>query len=143
MNVIGFNFTKIASNREQKLGKTSAQINIEFTNIEKESIEFLKDSESLKLSFNCGWTYNEQEKKNAEKKAELAFEGYILLSVEKSESKEILKSWKKKKVPQNIQIPLYNIILKKCTPKAVFLADEINLPPPTPLPKISMNKDAN
>ena len=135
MKVIGFNFTKISSERGKVPEKTSISTNIEFTEIDKEKVELLKDSEPLKVNFKCSWVYSDAEKKET-KFGEIAFEGNIILAAEKEEAKEILKSWKKKKLSPSIQIPLFNLILKKCTPKAAHFADEIALPSPIPLPKI-------
>jgi hypothetical protein len=135
MKVIGFNFTKISSERQSVPEKTSINTNIEFTEVEREKVELLKDSEPLKISFKCSWVYSNAEKKEA-KFGEISFEGNIILAAEKEESKEILKSWKKKKISPTMQIPLFNLILKKCTPRAAHYADEIALPSPIPLPKI-------
>ena len=48
MQVIGFNFTKISAEREDKLERYSLNTNIEFTNLEKEEVELLKDSNAIK-----------------------------------------------------------------------------------------------
>ena len=93
MKVIGFNFTKISSERSQVPQKTTISTNIEFTNVDKEKIEFLKDSEPLKVDFKCSWVYSDAEKKES-KFGEVSFEGNIILAAEKEEAKEILKSWK-------------------------------------------------
>jgi hypothetical protein len=135
MKVIGFNFTKISSERGKIPSKTSISTNIEFTEVDREKVELLKDSEPLRVNFKCSWVYSDAEKKET-KFGDVSFEGNIILAAEKEEAKEILKSWKKKKLSPSMQIPLFNLILKKCTPKAAHFADEIALPSPIPLPKI-------
>lgn len=137
MQVIGFNFTKILTERALQLTNFTLNTNIEFKNLEKEKVELLKDNKAIKLTFKYTVEYsNSEEKKKDEKLAEILFEGHIVFAVSKEEEKDLLKSWKKKRIPQNVQIPLFNLILKKCSPKAVYLADELGLPSPVPLPRI-------
>ena len=81
----------------------------------------------LKISFKFLVEYLETEKKK-DRIADLEFEGTIMLSVDKEESKEITKEWKKKKLPDNLRISLSNLVLKKTAPKALTLQDELNLP---------------
>lgn len=128
MKIIGFNFTKIHGNRSLDF-KPSASINtnIEIIEVEKAQIEVIKDIESLKLSFKFSLIYKEDEKKDS-RQAEISFEGAVLMAVDNSESKEILKSWKKKEVPQLIRPNLFNYILQKCSVKALSLEEDLNLP---------------
>jgi len=44
-------------------------------------------------------------------------------------------------VVPSFQVPLYNLILKKCTPKAVHLQDEIGLPSHVPMPRLTPKKE--
>lgn len=154
MQIIGFNFSKIAASREKDVSRPNIDTHIEFVNLEKTNVDLLKDLESSALDFKCTITYTntpekeeksekenkekseKEEKKEELKKAEIAFEGNIILALSKDESKDIFKSWKEKALPNQFQIPLYNLILRKCTPKAVSIADEIALPSPIPMPKI-------
>ena len=91
--------------------------------------------DALKISFKFSITYTEKDKKD-EKFAEISIEGELILAVPKDESKNILKSWKKKELPAGIQISLFNLIIRKCTPKTVYLAEELSLPLPIQIPKI-------
>ncbi len=135
MQVIGLNFTKILAEKSGSFRKSSINTNIEFTELEKTEFDILKDSEALKISFRYSITFSTSEHKEAED-GKILFEGAITLAVSKEEAKSLKKSWKKKQLPNNIRIPLFNLILRKCTPKAMYLADEIDLPSPVPLPKI-------
>lgn len=143
MRVIGFTFTKILTERNANLfAKPVINTNIEFLNVEKESVEILKDSEPLKVTFKCNWSYSEADKKDKQL-GEIAFQGEIILATEPDLAKEIIKDWKKKKLGTSLQVPMFNLILRKCTPRAASLAEEVNLPSPIPLPKIKpqQNKD--
>lgn len=148
MRVIGFNFTKLSTERYKEFIESSKNINISFKNITKEEVELLKDLDSIRISFEYVLSHFEPEKnqENQEKKenAELAkiiIEGNIVLAVPNADSKEILKQWKNQKLSPNFQVPLYNLIFKKCTPALVYLADSINLPSPVPIQKIQPKQD--
>jgi len=140
MQIVGFNLTKIAIERSPNFKRSPINTSIEFTDIQRETLDLLKDQEALKINFKFGITHGEGDDKNPPKDEAILgqanFEGAIILAVEKDEAKKITKSWKKKKLEQSFQLPLYNFILRKCSPKAVALADDIGLPPHMPIPQI-------
>ncbi|MEK6850274.1 MAG: hypothetical protein AABX85_01730 [Nanoarchaeota archaeon] len=138
MNVLSFNFTKISAERKLPFKHKSIRTNIEFINIEKDEIEMLKDSEVIKISFNFVVDYSESKEKEESKEptGKIIFEGVVILSADKEESKEILEAWKNKKLPETTKAALFNLILKKCSIKALSLEEELNLPYHLPLPNI-------
>lgn len=138
MNVLSFNFTKISAERKPNFKNSSINTNIEFINIEKDEIEMLKDSEVIKISFNFIVDYFESKEKSEKKETsgKIVFEGIVLLSAEKKESKELLEAWKNKELAENTRTALFNLILKKCSIKALSLEEELNLPYHLPLPNI-------
>jgi hypothetical protein len=136
MRVIGFNFTKIYAEKHVQIQEEfSITTNIDIINLEKEKIDVLKaDEEVLKARFKLNIEYLTKEKKE-QKVAEIIFEGEILLLGPEEEIKDILKNWKKKEMPVPFKAPLFNLILKRCTPKAVHFEEELNLPFHIPLPQ--------
>ena len=106
-----------------------------FTNVEREKVELLRDTEAIKTSFKFAIFFKDPEKK-LESQNEVSFEGSILLALEKEEAKEFLKAWKKKEVPKDKVLPLYNFILKKCSVRALQLEEELGLPSHIPFPQI-------
>jgi hypothetical protein len=140
MKIIGFNYTKISAEKAHKIINATVNTNIEFLNVEKESMNLLKDAEPLKITFKYNLTYEGKEKK-PEKQGEIMFEGYIIIAATKDEVKNINKAWKNKEFPISLKIPLFNIILKKCTPKAIYLQDEISLPSHVPVPRLSPKQE--
>ena len=78
----------------------------------------------------------EESSKERNKEGNVLFEGKIILSVNKEELKNITKEWKRKNLPEEVKIPIFNLILRKCTPKAVQLQDEVNLPFHVPMPRV-------
>ncbi|MEK6892836.1 MAG: hypothetical protein AABX07_01405 [Nanoarchaeota archaeon] len=136
MQLIGFNFTKISAEKtpQFKLG-SAINTNIEFTGFEKEKIEILKDADALRVSFKFSISYIEEEKKE-DKNGEILFEGNLVLSATKEESKDMFKSWKKKEFPGQVRLFLFNIILKKCSTKALSLEEDIAIPYHIPMPQL-------
>jgi len=138
MKVIGLNFTKISAAKDENF-KVGPAINtdIEFTNVEEESVSLLKeDSQALKSAFRFSVSYLESEDKKSKKNAEIILEGNIIVSGTKDEAKDVQKAWKKKEIPNSFKVPLFNLILRKCSPKALQLEEELNLPTHIPLPQI-------
>jgi hypothetical protein len=66
--------------------------------------------------------------------ASLKFKGNLVLSVEPNQAKEILKQWKDKKIPEEVRLSMFNIILRKSSLKALQFEEDFNLPPHIPIP---------
>ena len=67
--------------------------------------------------------------------------GEIIYVDEPKNTKEILEYWnKEKKIKNEIMASILNAILSKCNIQALIISQEINLPPPIPMPKVSINK---
>lgn len=142
MKVIGFNTTRIHALKELEIPKSSINTDILFTNIEKEKFEMLKDTEAVKASFRFAIMFRDQDKKDS-KQNEVSFEGSLLLALEKEEAKEFLKAWKKREVPKDKVLPLYNFILRKCSVRALQLEEELGLPSHIPFPQIKNMPPSN
>jgi hypothetical protein len=137
MQVLGFNFTKIQGERSPEFKEDQSEkkvnSNIDFTNVEKETLEAIK-SDILKISFKFDVIYDP-------KIGHLVFEGVIVLKADENETKQILNDWKEKKVPDSLKLPLLNLVLTKCSLKALQMEDELSLPLHIPLPRITSKKD--
>jgi hypothetical protein len=155
MQIIGFNFTKIHAEKSPDFKATGRNYIIEFTNLEREEIDLLKNSEAVNLFFRYNLTYEDQpaekeqkenkgtknnkdkaeetsksEIQNKNKHGEVSFEGRVKITATKPEAEEFEKAWKDKKIPQSSIVPINNFILKRCSIKSVLLHDEIGLPDP-------------
>ena len=137
MRIIGFNFTKISAEKITEKITKKPSMSIEFLELKEDKIDLLKEEKIVKISFKYSLAYGEQEN---DKEGEISFKGDIILSVTKEESRGIAKNWKKKQLPSPMNIILFNLILKRCTPKAVFLEDEVALPIHVPTPKLQQKK---
>ena len=136
MNIIGFALTKISAEKISVF-QTGYEVStdITFTNIEKESIPLLNNLEALKVSFEYIITHAPKDKKS-EALGKILMGGAIVLSANSEEIKKALKDWKKNNIPADFKIGLFNLILKKCTPKAISLEEDIDLPSHVPLPSL-------
>ena len=146
MQLIGFNFSKINAEKIHALSPSpTVNTNIEFTDVVKDELALLKDAEVARIGFRFSVIYHapspkkeskEQEKENPPSDASVIFEGNLLFATPKEKLKELLKHWKKREIPQEIKIPLFNLILHHCTTKALELEEHLSLPPHIPLPQI-------
>lgn len=141
MQIIGFNFNKISASKKENFKPGHINTNIEFVDLEKDKIDILKDLEAVKLTFKLDLDYTESQEKKEDKLAEINFGGNIRLALTKEESKELMKEWKKKKIPAGPRMFLFNYLLKKTAPKALSLQDELTLPSHIPIQQISFKKD--
>ena len=148
MQLIGFNLKKITASKSPDFKRGAINTNIEFSDVVREKMDLLKDTEALKIAFTFSITYTEKEQnQDAEKKSEsnqgeVTFEGDILFSANKEEAKDITKSWKKKQIPEQYRIPMINFILKRCSEKALSLEEDLNLPSHIPFPQIRKQEQA-
>lgn len=136
MRIIGFNLTKILVEKIEKI-EEDVQVtqNIDIKNILEEDIKISKNT-IIKLVFGLKIDYS----KNYGK---IDFEGNILILPEGDDINKLLESWKSKKIPENMRIPIFNFIMNKCNIKALYLEDEIGLPLHIPLPKVSVSNKNN
>lgn len=134
MQIIGFNLSKISTERKEKQqGKLEIKQNINIDDISEDKIS-ISDKDIIKISFTFSVNYSPDF-------AKVELKGQIVLLPEKEELKDILKDWKKKQISEKFRIPLFNFIMSKCNIKALSLEEELNLPLHVPMPRISPKKE--
>ncbi|MBW2981047.1 hypothetical protein KY360_06545 [Candidatus Woesearchaeota archaeon] len=134
MAVIGFNFNKIdVEKKDVGKGKVNISNNVAIKNIEQKGISLGKSKQdALRFTFEFTSKYEP-------KLGSILLGGDVLFLTDASKSKEILDGWKKdKKVPKDIMAGILNTVLAKCNIQALILSQEVNLPPPIPLPKVKV-----
>ncbi|MBI3035639.1 hypothetical protein HYY71_04935 [Candidatus Woesearchaeota archaeon] len=136
--IVGFGFTKLAAERnEAAKGKIDINNNVTIKNVEESSLSFGKNNQDV-LRFIFEFT-----SKYEPNVGSILFEGELLYMEDQKKSKEILSSWKKdKKVPKELMAGMLNTILTKCNVQALILSQEVNLPPPIPMPKVQLQAQA-
>jgi len=123
MKLAAFNFRKISIEKQtEQSEKIEVKANIDITEIVKIKESVIKSKEDL-LAVN--FTYSLDYNPNF---AKIEFKGALVVTIEPSEAKDILKEWEEKKVPAEFKRGVYNIILRKSNIKALSLEDEMGLP---------------
>jgi len=65
--------------------------------------------------------------------AEIIISGDVLVVADNTT--DLVKAWKKdKKLPEDLNLQAVNAVLRRCITKALGLSEDLNLPPPVPLP---------
>ncbi len=135
MQIIGFNFTKISAERFEmpkrgpSVQEKKVTTNIEFSDVQKEKFDLLSE-DVVRVHFSSTISYEP-------KLASISFTGFLVLKLDKKQMAELLKSWKDKKIPPEMNLSLLNLVLQKSTIKALQLEEELNLQPHFGLPRIS------
>ena len=136
MKIIGFNFDKINIEKlSNKIGKLEVKTNIdisEIKDVKSENTLMKEDFIGVQFTFNVNYEPDF---------VKINLSGNVLFAVESKLSKNILKQWKDKKMPEDFRILLFNVILRKANLKALQLEEEMNLPLHVPMP--SLRKQEN
>lgn len=148
MNIIGFGLQKISGERKKDLPPAFAvNNNIEIISMESEDLPQLKGLTTLKVDFQFSVNYTNKEveetksksKKEDNNLASIQFQGTIVLSLEPKQAKQIIKDYNDKTIGEEFKIPLFNLILKKCSLQAAKLEEELDLPIHFTIPQIRKN----
>jgi len=134
--IVGFGFTKLSAERKEAVkGKIDINNNVTIKNIEESDLSLGKNDQNVvRFIFEFSSKYEPSI-------GTILFEGELLYLEDSKKIKEILSSWKKdKKIPKELMASLLNTILTKCNVQALILSQEVNLPPPIPMPKVQMTQ---
>jgi len=138
MQIVGINMKEVRAKRIAEYnGPISVNSNSNISNVDELEIPGVnKKGLSITFEFNCEY---QTEKKNTF--AEIVFNGNILWLVDNPA--DVAKSWKKdRKLPEEVSIATINSIVRKCATRALFLSEELNLPPPIALPFAAKKDDS-
>ena len=132
--IVGFGFTKLSAERiEPAKGKIDINNNVSIKDVVEDNFSLGKDNQNV-IKFKFEFT-----SKYEPSVGTILFEGDLLYMEEPKKAKEILSSWKKdKKIPKELMEGLLNTILTKCNVQALIMSQEVNLPPPIPMPKVQL-----
>ena len=131
MKLLGFKFNKINIEKFTNEAKElKINTNIDISEINKIQTEVFKTNEEL-LGIKFNYTINYEPNF-----AKLEFSGNLLISVDSKANKEVLKKWKDKQIPDDLRIPLFNLIMRKSSIKALEFEEEMDLPYHIPMPTL-------
>lgn len=133
--IVGFGFTKLSAEKgEAAKGKIDINNNVSIKDVQEDNFSLGKDRQQNVLRFTFEFT-----SKYEPNVGNILFEGELLYMEEPKKAKEMLGDWKKnKKLPKEIMAGLLNTILTKCNVQALILSQQVNLPPPIPMPKVQV-----
>lgn len=131
MKIIGFNLTKISAEKlSNKLEGVKINTNIDISDIKEVKSDFFNAKEKiLGIKFTNTINYDPDFSK-------IELSGNILISIDKNTFEQILKDWKKKNIPEDFRLTIFNLILKKSSLKALQLEEELNIPLHMPMPSL-------
>lgn len=135
MTIIGFNFRKI--NAEKTIAASSGKVdianNVSVKNVEETDIPVgAKKQKALKFTYEFATKYEPS-------LGSINIEGDILYLADENSIDKTMKEWKKnKKVDKEILTPILNTILARCSIKGLLISQDLNLPSPMQLPRVSV-----
>ncbi len=131
MKLVGFNFSKISMEKfTDKLENVKIDTKINVSEIKRVETNLLKLKEDVMgIDFNYVISYDPDI-------AKIELNGTVLLAVDSSMRRDLLKKWENKEMPGDFKFTLFNIILRKSNLRAMQLEDEMNLPLHVPLPAL-------
>lgn len=134
MGIIGFNFLKIDVEKKKAItGKVNIKNNVTIKSITEKDINFADDQSGIQFNFEYSSTYEPD-------LGHINLNGEVIYLEKKKKVQEILNNWKKnKKVDKPLMTQILNNVLMKCNIQSLILSQNINLPPPIPLPKVGTN----
>lgn len=93
-----------------------------------------------KNGLSVDFEFKSEYSQKGKKVGEITITGNVLYLDEKG---DVVREWKKdKKLSDDVNIQIINAVLRRCTTKAIVLSEEVNLPPPIPLPVAGKKQDA-
>lgn len=134
MPVVGLSFNKIVIEKLNPVkGKVQVNNNVALKDVEKTDLSIGATKQGA-LKFIFEFTANYEPKI-----ANMTMNGYLTFFEKPEKVKEIVDGWKKdKKIPKDIMSAVLNTVLSRCNVEALIFAREVNLPPPIPLPKVTV-----
>ena len=134
MPVVGLAFDKIVIEKFNPVkGKVQVNNNVALKDVEKTDLSIGSNKQGA-LKFHFEFTANYEPKI-----ANMTMKGFLKFFDKPEKVKEIVDSWKKdKKLPKDIMSSVLNTVLSRCNVEALIFSREVNLPPPIPLPKVTV-----
>ena len=131
MAIIGLTFDSVEAKRDKEQ-RIRAEIKVNsvprINNIKEVTISTIGGKKVLSLDFEFVTNYDP-------KVGEIKIGGSLLYMTD--DNKKLLKLWEKeKKLPEKPSLEVLNYLFRKCLLKVSNIAEDLQLPPPLPMPTI-------
>jgi len=139
MNIVGFNFTKIAAERKRSMsGQVKVNNNVKLKELSEAKIGI---GEGAQQAIRVSFLFVSEYQPNM---ASLSMDGDVLILLAKADADKLMNGWSaKKELPSGVASRLMNHILDRCNIQALLLAKDLNLPSPVPLPRVNVSPKIN
>jgi hypothetical protein len=134
MTIIGFSFRKIVAEKgETTATKVNISNNVSLKKVEEANIPVGKGNQKA-LRFTYEYTTKYEPNTGS-----MLIEGDVLYLAAEDVVEKTVKNWKKtKKVDKEILAPVLNTVLNKCSIKGILLSQDLNLPSPMQMPRVTV-----
>lgn len=131
MSIIGLSFDTVEAKRDKEQ-KVRAEVKVNsvprINDVKEVSISTIGNKKVLSLNFEFATNYDP-------KVGEIKIGGNLLYMTE--DNKKLLKQWQKeKKLPEKPSLEILNYLFRRCLLKVSNIAEDLQLPPPIPMPTI-------
>jgi hypothetical protein len=131
MAIIGLSFNVVEAKRDKEQ-KIKAEIKVNsvprINDIREVTISTLGGKKVLSMDFEFVTTYDPRV-------GEIKIGGDLLYLTE--DNKALLKQWEKeKKIPEKPSLEILNYLFRRCLIKVSNIAEDLQLPPPLPMPTV-------
>jgi len=131
MSIIGLSFNSMEAKRDRDQ-KVRAEIKVNsvprINDVKEVTISTLQGKKVISLDFEFVTTYDP-------KVGEIKIGGDLLYLTD--DNKAMLKQWEKeKKIPEKPSLEILNYLFRRCLIKVSVIAEDLQLPPPLPMPTV-------
>ncbi|NIO21845.1 MAG: hypothetical protein GTN76_14225 [Candidatus Aenigmarchaeota archaeon] len=131
MAVVGLSFNSVEAKRDKEQ-RIRAEIKVNsvprINNVKEVTIASLGNKKVLSMAFEFVTNYDPRV-------GEIKIGGDLLYMTE--DNKKLLKQWEKdKKLPEKPSLEILNYLFRRCLLKVSNIAEDLQLPPPLPMPTI-------
>jgi hypothetical protein len=131
MAIVGLSFNSVEAKRDKEQ-RIRAEIKVNsvprINNVKEVTISTLGNKKVLSMAFEFVTNYDPRV-------GEIKIGGDLLYLTE--DNKKLLKQWEKeKKLPEKPSLEILNYLFRRCLLKVSNIAEDLQLPPPLPMPTI-------
>ena len=135
MTIIGFSFKKISAERTKgiKSAKVNVANNVSLKKVEESEVPGgVGKQKALRFTYEYVTTYEPSI-------GNITIGGEVIYLVAPDVVEKTVKEWKKnKKIEKKMLTPILNTILSKCSIKGLIISQDLNLPSPVQLPRVTV-----